>query len=154
MRIASIHADFCVRDVFMAARDQLHHAARQALEKDGWTITHDPFKVPYGTTFDEIDLGAERLIAAEKGLQRIAVEVKSFLGGSIMSQFHTALGQYLNYLEALTDFEPKRVLYLALSQKVYRPFFVQDIVQRVLTRHQVRLIVFDPEQEEIVLWKN
>lgn len=138
----------------MAARDRLHDAARLALERDGWTVTHDPLMVPFGSTFDEIDLGAERLIAAEKGMEHIAVEVKCFLGRSIMYEFHVALGQYLNYQEALADFAPKRVLYLALSEEAYRVFFVQDIVQRILTRHQVRLIVFDPEREVIVLWKN
>jgi hypothetical protein len=44
-----------------------------------------------------IDLGAEKLIAAEKDGSYIAVEVKSFLQSSVLSDFHTALGQFLNY---------------------------------------------------------
>ncbi len=137
----------------MATRDRLHLIARRVLEKDGWTITHDPFPVPFGTAFDEIDLGAERLIAAEKGMERIAVEVKSFLGKSLMSEFHTALGQFINYRAALAIKDPERKLYLALSEDAYRAFFLQDIVQDILTQHEVRLIVFNRQHERIVLWK-
>src|SRR5437667_2011848 len=98
----------------MATRDKLHDEARRALENDGWTITDDPLVVRFGDTFGEIDLGAERLLGAEKGGKRIAVEVKSFLGTSMLSEFHTALGQYLNYREALARHQPGRRLYLAV----------------------------------------
>jgi hypothetical protein len=63
----------------MAARDLFHQAVRAALEKEGWTITHDPLAIPYGATTLYIDLGAERLLAAERGNERIAVEIKSYL---------------------------------------------------------------------------
>jgi hypothetical protein len=35
-----------------------------------------------------VDLGAERLIAAERNLEKIAVEVKSFLAASTIYEFH------------------------------------------------------------------
>jgi hypothetical protein len=45
-----------------------------------------------------IDLAAEKLIAAEREGEKIAVEVKSFLErSSAISEFHTALGQFINY---------------------------------------------------------
>jgi len=50
----------------MATRDQLHPHVVRALRKDGWTITHDPYVVPFAGTYTEIDLGAEKLFAAEK----------------------------------------------------------------------------------------
>jgi hypothetical protein len=137
----------------MASRDKLHYEARHALENDGWTITDDPLVVRFGETFGEIDLGAERLLGAEKGEERIAVEIKSFLGTSMLSEFHMALGQYLNYQEALACYDPNRRLYLAVSEDAYRAFFLQDIVQRVITRHQVEMIIFSPEREVIVTWK-
>jgi XisH protein len=74
------------------ARDFFHAAVRHALELDGWHISKDPFR--YGETSFEIDLKAERLIAAERDNEQIAVEVKSFISRSDSNEFHAALGQY------------------------------------------------------------
>ncbi|HMQ50217.1 MAG TPA: element excision factor XisH family protein [Saprospiraceae bacterium] len=63
------------------AKGKYHHIVREALESDGWVITHDPFKIMVGRRKGYIDLGAE-LIAAEKKELKIAVEIKSFLGAS------------------------------------------------------------------------
>jgi len=32
----------------MSKRDRYHYEAKRALEKDGWTITHDPFRLQIG----------------------------------------------------------------------------------------------------------
>lgn len=50
--------------------------------REGWTITHDPLRLTSGRRNLYVDLGAERLLAAEKGTLRIAVEVKMFSGPS------------------------------------------------------------------------
>ena len=64
----------------MPARNIQHTAVIQALQADGWTITHDPLLIPYGDRRLFIDLGAERVsIGAERGSERIAVEISSFL---------------------------------------------------------------------------
>ncbi|MBO0861158.1 MAG: hypothetical protein J2P21_22265 [Chloracidobacterium sp.] len=60
----------------------MHDHVRRALENGGWTITDDPFGLKWGSATLQIDLGAERLIAAEKIDQNIAVEIKSFVGRS------------------------------------------------------------------------
>jgi hypothetical protein len=62
-------------------------------------------------------LGAEKVIVAEKAGRKIAVEIKSFIGSSTLSEFHLALGQFLNYRYALEDIEPDRVLYLVFVHK-------------------------------------
>ncbi len=54
----------------MPVRDIYHDAVRRALIKDGWTITHDPLRLDWGGKDMYVDLGAERLLAAEKGEQR------------------------------------------------------------------------------------
>ena len=64
----------------MATRDKIHDLVASALTKDGWEITHDPFTMRIGKLDLQVDLGAERLLAAEKGDEKIAVEIKSFLG--------------------------------------------------------------------------
>ena len=76
----------------MPARDHFHDACTAALIKDGWTITNDPYSLRWGGRDLFVDLGAERLVAAERGTERIAVEVKSFLGPSEMADLEQALG--------------------------------------------------------------
>jgi XisH protein len=66
----------------MPARDIYHNTVRNALVKDGWTITHDPYTLPFGDQKPQVDLGAEMPLAAEKEGRKIAVEVQSFLGAS------------------------------------------------------------------------
>lgn len=101
----------------------------------------------------EIDLGAE-LFAADRGDEKIAVEIKSFLAhGSAISQFHTALGQFINYRAALRLGEPERVLYLAVPDLAYNSFFQLELPALMLKENQIKLIVYAIETEEIVQWK-
>lgn len=137
----------------MSAKDAYHTAVKVALEKDGWTITHDPLIMALSSGRLEIDLGAERLIAAQRDEEHIAVEIKSFLAPSPTSEFHVALGQFLNYRVVLKLKEPKRVLFLAISQTVYESFFSDGLAQLSVDEYDVKLLIFDPEQEEIVQWK-
>ncbi|MFB2976985.1 element excision factor XisH family protein [Microseira sp. BLCC-F43] len=46
-------------------------------------------------------MAAEKVFAAEKAGRKIAFEVKSFLNSSAITDFHSALGQFLNYRLAL-----------------------------------------------------
>ena len=87
----------------MAAKDIFHEAVRKGLEKEGWVITNDPLKLQVGGVEMYVDLGAEKIIAAEKDGEKIAVEIKSFIGPSNISEFHTAIGQFINYRVALND---------------------------------------------------
>ena len=104
----------------MSARDIFHQTVKTALQKDGWTIMADPLRLEVGGIDVSIDLAAERLIAAEREGQSIAVEVKSFLEGtSAISTFHTALGQFLNYRAVLRIDSPERELYLAIPISAY-----------------------------------
>lgn len=81
----------------MSAKDLFHDAVRRGLEKDQWQISSDPLELEWEDVTVKIDLAAERLIAAERGEEKIAVEIKSFISPSPISDFHTALGQFLNY---------------------------------------------------------
>ncbi|MFM6859841.1 MAG: XisH family protein, partial [Dolichospermum sp.] len=103
----------------MPARDIYHNSVRNALEKDNWQITKDPFIIQWGTRDLYIDLGAEKLIAAEKSGQRIAIEIKSFIGASPVTDLENALGQYILYYDILSRLEPDRRLYLAIRQETY-----------------------------------
>ena len=58
----------------MSKRDVFHSVVKAALQKDDWIITADPLRIESGGINVAIDLAAERLIAAERDGQQIAVE--------------------------------------------------------------------------------
>ena len=134
------------------AKDRFHDAVRTALEKEEWTITADPYEVSVGDVDFEIDLAAE-MLAAERAGEKIAVEIKSFIGRSNVSEFHTALGQFLNYQFALEEFDPQRKLYLAIPESVYQSFFQRRFTRSVVERTGINLLVYNEKQEVIVQWQ-
>jgi XisH protein len=135
------------------AKDLFHNQVKAALVKDNWLITHDPFELRISEAIKlQIDLGAENTLAAQRNLEKIAVEIKSFCSDSDISEFHRALGQYLNYAQALEDKEPERLLYLAVPNETYNNFFQLPFIQKSLQRHGINLIIYDPIQEEIKQW--
>ncbi|MBD2414908.1 fatty-acid oxidation protein subunit alpha [Nostoc calcicola FACHB-389] len=136
----------------MPAKDIFHNAVKYALEKDGWLITEDPLYLDYGGVEMYIDLGAEKLIAAERDGNKIAVEIKSFISSSTISEFHTALGQFINYRTALSQKEPERQLYLAVPAITYETFFKLELVKIVIQLQNMKLLIYDPELEVIEQW--
>ena len=106
----------------MPAKDIYHDTVKNALIKDGWTIIHDPLRLRWGNNLLYVDLGAERLLTAEKENQKIAVEVKSFASPSNMADLENALGQYILYQNIIEEIEPDRTLYLAVHEEIFRPF--------------------------------
>ena len=136
----------------MAQRDMYHEQVKHALTKDGWTITHDPFTLQHRRKNLYADLGAEHLISAEKGLKKIVVEIKSFLGNSTIKDLEQALGQYVLYRNVLDAVEPERILYLAVSTKVYKTVFEAGLGDMLITKGILRVLVFQVEQEVITAW--
>jgi hypothetical protein len=139
----------------MSAKDVFHEVVKKALQKDGWQITHDPLSISVGGVNLSIDLAAEKLITAEKEGEKIAVEIKSFLErSSVISEFHTALGQFINYRGALRRRQPNRVLYLAVPLTTYKTFFNLDFPRDMIEENQVKMIIYDVEHEVIAEWIN
>ena len=134
------------------AKDRFHDVVRIALEKEGWKITADPYEINVDDVDFEIDLAAEQLLAAELEERKIAVEVKSFISPSNVSEFHTALGQFLNYRDALEKIEPDRQLYLAVRVPIYESFFQRRFIAAAVERYQLRLVTYDVQQEVITRW--
>ncbi len=136
----------------MPAKDFYHDAAKNALIKDGWTVTHDPYKVQVGKRDLFIDLGAQKLLAAEKGERKIAVEVKSFVGRSEVEDLRNALGQFVLYRNALGEKDPEREIFLAIRETIFAEVFQEPVGEMLIRNGEVRLIVFDKEREEILRW--
>lgn len=136
----------------MAKRDIYHDAVKRALEKDDWTITHDPFRLDIGEKSLSADLGAERLICADKGMRKIVVEIKSFVGPSDVRDFEQAIGQYVVYLRILRKSGSDRLLYLAVTQDTFDRIFAIELGQLFLEDQFVRVLTFDEDSEVITQW--
>jgi hypothetical protein len=136
----------------MPAKDIYHNNVRTALEKDGWTITNDPLPLKIGKRTLNVDLGAEKLFAAEKQGRKIAVKVKSFVSASPVNDLEEAVGQYIVYEDILELSEPERIIYLAIRAEVYAQIFSEPIWQLLLEKKRFKLIVFDSLKETIVRW--
>ncbi len=141
----------------MSRRDKYHYNVKEALEKEGWKVTDDPYIL---RVKDEknivksfpVDLGAEKLIAAEKGTIKIAIEVKTFEESSVINAYHKALGQYMDYLAGLELQEPNRKLYLAISTKAYQALMENPLSKLSLRRFNVRVIIVNINTNRIVQW--
>ncbi|MGM3304381.1 XisH family protein [Anabaena sp. WFMT] len=138
----------------MAAKDLFHDAVKKALLKEQWVITADPLKIRIEGVKFEIDLAADKVFAADKAGLKIAVEIKSFLNSSVITDFHAALGQFLNYRLALQMKESDRILYLAVPSDTFESFFQELFIQEAIKLYQVKLIIHDQFQEIIVKWKD
>jgi hypothetical protein len=134
------------------AKDIYHNTVRTALEKDGWTITDDPLTLKVGGRSAFVDLGAEKLFAAEKEGKRIAVEVKSFISPSPVKDLEQALGQYIMYSQVLERQNFSKSLYLAISESVFLDFFSEELPQLMIELNNLKLLIFDADSAEIVKW--
>ena len=135
-------------------RDFFHTVVVQALTSDGWTITNDPFTFSVGEVGMRIDLGAEKFIAAEKEDRKIAVEIKTFNGQSPVHDFHAALGQYELYTFAMEEFEPERVVYLAIPKLAYESLFQRTLIKKIVARRNIKICLYDPKDVNFILWIN
>jgi len=136
----------------MPAKDLFHQAVCTALKKDGWIITHDPLSFKFEKRQFYIDLGVEKLIAAEKGKEKVALEIKSFVGHSSSNDFYGALGQFLHYKIALESYEPDRILYLAVPLFSWDDFFQHPFTQRVVKQTNLKIMVYDTQTQVIKQW--
>lgn len=134
------------------AKDLFHDVVKTALTKDGWVITDDPLSLKVGSVDFFIDLGAEKLLAAERDDQRIAVEIKSFINTSSVADFHLAIGQFINYRTALKLKDPERKLFLAIPDIAYAGFFQKEFPQLIIQEYQLELLVYSVEEEIIQQW--
>ena len=136
----------------MPRKDIYHDIVKNALIKDGWTITHDPLTLSFGDKDIYVDIGAERPIGAEKDGRRIAVEVKSFVGKSDVDDLEKAIGQYVMYRDVILETEPERVLYMAVPEVAFLGIFSGRLGQLIIKRQKLKLIVFNPSREATLQW--
>lgn len=139
----------------MPARNVHHRAVIQALQADGWAVTHDPLPIPFGDRRLFIDLGAERAtIGAARGDERIAVEISSFVADSPVRDLEQAVGQFVVYRALLARAEPGRTLFLAVPTHVDEGVMSEPLGELVIAEARLRLLVFDIQSMRVVRWVN
>jgi len=146
----------------MPQRDAIHDAVRQALVKDGWMITDDPYVISYGERFLFIDLGASeipnqngmesRFIGVQRGNSQIAVEVKEFRRASAIADLEQAIGQYVLYRLLLNQVDPDRNLYLAVDEATFAEIFSEPVGELVISDLPLSLLIVDVELAEVKQW--
>lgn len=99
-----------------------------------------------------VDLGMEQLLGATRENVEIAVEIKSFLSASEMRDLENAVGQYTIYRDVLRQLEPERTIYLAVPQDAWSEIFSEPIGQLLIKTQKLRIIVYEPQTEEIRKW--
>lgn len=141
------------------AKDIFHEVVKVALQKEGWTVTHDPYEVKlkdlnlFSSTL-KIDLGAEKMLAAERGKDKIAVEIKTLIAPSMVYELHNLVGQFLNYQIGIEMQEPDRILYVAIPEDAYQKLIPFDFFKAVIQRNHLRIITYDTQTQSIVAWLN
>lgn len=136
----------------MPRKDKFHDVVKRALIKDGWVITHDPYSITYNREALFVDMAAESPIGAEKEGRKIAVEIKSFLGKSGITDLYQALGQYLLYRSLIHRVEPDRKLYLAIPEEAYESVLDVAEGQALISEENLTMFLYDVESEVIEKW--
>lgn len=132
----------------MSRKDTYHDLVKSALMKEGWRISHEPYFLQSDPKLS-IDLGAERIIAADKNRDKIAVEVKSFIADFQVTELQRSVGQYGIYRELLKIQEPDRELYLAVPIDAFENIFSRQVGKVAINYFKLKLIVFSFDEEEL-----
>jgi hypothetical protein len=141
----------------LPARDTIHETVKEAVIKDGWEITDDPYVISYGDRFLFVDLGASSflnsgLIGIQQGNKQIAIEIKQFRGQSQVTDLEQAIGQYSLYRILLNQIDPERDLYLAISEATYSDIFNEPIGKLAIAEIPLKLVIVNLNTKEITQW--
>ncbi len=134
------------------ARDKIHDVFKKALEEEGWSVTDDPLFLKIGKIPIHIDLGAEKIIGAERNGERIAVEIKSFGITSLITALYEAIGKFIVYRKALEVLKPDRVLFLAMPEAAYQQLSSEPILQKMFVDEQIKLVLYNTESQKVSKW--
>jgi hypothetical protein len=52
----------------------------------------------------------------------------------------------------LEELDPTRAVWLAISDEAWNDFFQRPFIQKAVNRHQIELIIFNPDNETIIQW--
>ncbi|MEZ4851250.1 MAG: element excision factor XisH family protein [Bacteroidia bacterium] len=136
------------------AKDIIHEAIREAIERAGWNVTNDPLTIDLteDDTYFDIDLGAERETSEGVTQKVLAIEIKSFIRSSVINAFHEALGQYLNYQAAIHEQGLDYELFMAISEEGWERLSSFKFIQRRIKQFKLQFILVNIQKKEITKW--
>jgi hypothetical protein len=139
----------------MPAKDIYHDAIKNALIKDGWRVTADPYPLEYEDIELYPDLAIEKIDSDAKKQRKLIIEIKSFISASLFKDFELALGQYIIYRDLIKFSQSEyQEIYLAIKSTIYDTFFQRKSVQALIHVNSVSVVTIDVDQEEVVQWIN
>lgn len=132
----------------MPAKDRYHDIVKEALVKSGWTVTHDPrtLLLPERVLF--IDIRAIN----DKDEAALLIEIKGFEQSSQVEALMEALGKYNVYRSAMKYNNINEPLYLAIPESAYSGIMSETLGEEIIRDYEVKLLVFDPDEREILRW--
>ena len=134
----------------MPNTDAHHDIVKKALKKDGWLTVKEQLPLTISTRTLWVDIKAEK--ASTNDI--IVVEVKGFEKlRSPMDYLENVVGQYMVYRVILEQKNLNYPLFLAIPHEAYSNLFQEEIVKLIIDKLDIKLLVFDTNLEEIVLWK-
>jgi hypothetical protein len=131
----------------MPAKDKFHDLVIRALQKANWMVIKEQQRLYIESRILKVDLHLKNQEQDE-----ILVEVKSFDSGSSVVDITDAIGKYTVYRAILDDNEDKHLLYLAIPKTAYEGIFSERLGQLLQSRLELKIIVYDVETENIILW--
>lgn len=133
----------------MPAQDHYHRTVIRAFAKDGWTVLKEQFPI----LLPERRLWVDLHMATDQN-RRVLVEVKGFENmASPIEYLAATTGKYLLYRTALDRLQVEMQLYLAVPTHAYSGILSETLGRLVIQHLNMPIVVFDPEQEVITLWK-
>lgn len=136
----------------LPAHDRYHWQFQTALEKSNWEITAEPLTLEWEGTRIYVDFGAMGKPPDSNVAIPCAFELKSLDEESGTEDLRDALGQYLLYRSIIRRVRADISLYLAVSALAYEQYFSTGVGAIVRQDYGLSIVVFDPDEEEIVQW--
>jgi len=131
------------------AKDKYHETVVNTLHKAGWTTIHEQVMI----ILEERRLWIDLQIARPDHPGAILIEIKGFENmPSPVEYLAQAIGKYRLYLSVLNYLKIEHPLYMAVPKAAYQGILSEAVGQQTLQQNAVKLLVFDPEAEEIVVW--
>jgi hypothetical protein len=133
----------------LPAKDRYHDVVVRALQNAGWQITAEQIALILEGRRLWVDL---RALNPDQ-ITAILIEIKGFENTpSPVDYLESAIGKYVLYRVITEYLEIDLSLYLAVPLQVYEGFLQEEIAQQVIQRLGIKVVVFDPDREELVKW--
>jgi hypothetical protein len=146
----TIQCSIIKKEENLMARDKYHQPIKESLELAGWLV-YENQRLRFGAHNLNIDLIAH-LITADRGMEKIAVEVKDFSSFMPMGRVYEAIGQCLVYKGILQRADPERQLYMGISQAAARILFREMNIQIIVDDYGLRFLIVNIKERRIVEW--